>query len=325
MKTIISLCAALCVAAATLSAQTHREIPYCVGADVSWLQSQEDKGTVFSADGRQGDAIEILCDKGFNYIRLRIFVDPRSSMGYSHRDGYCDLEHTLTMARRIRQAGASLLLDFHYSDDWADPQKQIMPLAWQTFSREEVEQAVYAHTREVLEALCRQGTPPSMVQVGNEISNGMLWPYGSIRHSFDGLCRLLENGIRAVRECVPEAAVMLHVALGGQNEESVRFFDEMIRHDIDFDLIGQSYYPEWHGTVTDLENNLRDLAVRYRKPLIVVEYRQGFEDIERIMRSLPEATGRGSFIWEATSPKWGNLFDENGAATPAIEAYAAKR
>ncbi len=302
-------------------AQGIGEIPYTVGADISWLQSQEDRGTEFSNGGVKGDALEILRDNGFNYIRLRLFVDPRSELGYSHREGYCDLEHTLQMAHRIKQAGMMFLLDFHYSDNWADPQKQIMPQAWQTYSYMEVQEALYNHTREVLEALVKQGTAPDMVQVGNEVSNGMLWPYGSVRHSFEGLCGLLKEGVRAVREVTPEAAIMLHVALGGQNEESVRFFEAMNRYGVEYDLIGQSYYPEWHGTLEELEFNLRDLATRYHKPIIVVEYRDHFKEIDRIVRSLPEALGRGTFIWEATSPQWGKLFDEEGAATPALDDY----
>ncbi len=302
-------------------AQGIGEIPYTIGADISWLQSQEDRGTEFSDGGVKGDALEILRDNGFNYIRLRLFVDPRSELGYSRREGYCDLEHTLQMAHRIKQAGMMFLLDFHYSDNWADPQKQIMPQAWQTYSYMEVQEALYNHTREVLEALVKQGTAPDMVQVGNEVSNGMLWPYGSVRHSFEGLCGLLKEGVRAVREVTPEAAIMLHVALGGQHEESVRFFEAMNRYGVEYDLIGQSYYPEWHGTLEELEFNLRDLATRYHKPIIVVEYRDHFKEIDRIVRSLPEALGRGSFIWEATSPQWGKLFDEEGAATPALDDY----
>ena len=302
-------------------AQGIGEIPYTIGADISWLQSQEDRGTEFSDGGVKGDALEILRDNGFNYIRLRLFVDPRSELGYSRREGYCDLEHTLQMAHRIKQAGMMFLLDFHYSDNWADPQKQIMPQAWQTYSYMEVQEALYNHTREVLEALVKQGTAPDMVQVGNEVSNGMLWPYGSVRHSFEGLCGLLKEGVRAVREVTPEAAIMLHVALGGQHEESVRFFEAMNRYGVEYDLIGQSYYPEWHGTLEELEFNLRDLATRYHKPIIVVEYRDHFKEIDRIVRSLPEALGRGTFIWEATSPQWGKLFDEEGAATPALDDY----
>ena len=213
------------------------------------------------------------------------------------------------------------LLDFHYSDNWADPQKQIMPQAWQTYSYEEVCEAVYEHTREVLQALEAQNTTPDMVQVGNEVRNGMLWPYGSVRHSFEGLCGLLREGVRAVREYAPEAEVMIHVALGGQAEESQRFFDAMADYGVEYDIIGQSYYPEWHGTLEELETNARALVERYAKPLIVVEYRDCYVDIERIVSSLPNGFGRGTFIWEATSPQWGGLFDENGAATEALDSY----
>lgn len=319
---IVSLVAIFSLSVAV--AQSSLERPYAVGADISWLQWQEQSGVEFSDGGIKGDALTILRDNGFNYIRLRLFVNPRSELGYSQRDGFCDLEHTLAMAKRIKEAGMYFLLDFHYSDNWADPQKQIMPQAWQTFSYEEVCAEVYNHTKTTLEALVAQGTAPDMVQVGNEVSNGMLWPYGSVRHSFEGLCGLLKEGVRAVREITPEAEVMLHVALGGQAEESVRFFDAMVQYGVDYDLIGQSYYPEWHGTLEELEANTRALVERYNKPLIVVEYRDHYLAIERIVSSLPNGLGRGTFIWEATSPDWGKLFDRSGAATPALDDYNNK-
>ena len=320
MKRVLMMLAAIFVAVA-VQAQVTIEKPYAVGADISWLQSQEDHGVRFSDGGVEGDAIEILRDNGFNYIRLRLFVNPKSELGYSQRDGYCDLEHTLAMAKRVKDAGMYLLLDFHYSDNWADPQKQIMPQAWQTYSYDEVCAEVYNHTKNVLEALAKQGTTPDMIQIGNEVSNGMLWPYGSVRHSFSGLCGLLKEGVRAARECAPDAEIMIHVALGGQAEESERFFDAMAKYGVDYDLIGQSYYPEWHGTLEELEANLNMLVKRYHKPIIVVEYRDFYLDIERIVRSIPDNLGRGTFIWEATSPQWGKLFDESGAATPALDNY----
>lgn len=321
MKRTIILSMLIALIATVATAQVTIEKPYATGADISWLQSQEAHGTVFSDGGVEGDALTILRDNGFNYIRLRLFVNPKSELGYSQRDGYCDLEHTLQMAKRIKEAGMYFLLDFHYSDNWADPQKQIMPQAWQTFSYDEVCTAVYEHTRDTLLALAEQGTMPDMVQVGNEVSNGMLWPYGSVRHSFEGLCGLLKEGVRAVREFAPDAELMLHVALGGQAEESERFFDAMAEYGVEYDLIGQSYYPEWHGTLQELEANANALVAKYRKPLIVVEYRDHYLDIERIVSSLPDGLGRGTFIWEATSPHWGKLFDEHGAATPALNDY----
>jgi arabinogalactan endo-1,4-beta-galactosidase len=320
MKRFILVALAMLVVVAA-TAQVTIEKPFAVGADISWLQSQEDRGVRFTDGGVEGDAIEILRDNGMNYIRLRLFVNPKSELGYSQRDGYCDLEHTLVMAKRIKEAGMMFLLDFHYSDNWADPAKQIMPQAWQTFSYDEVCDAVYNHTKETLLALEAQGTEPDMVQVGNEVSNGMLWPYGAVRHSFEGLCGLLKEGVRAVREYAPDAEVMIHVALGGQAEESERFFDAMAEYGVEYDIIGQSYYPEWHGTLEELESNANALVQRYNKPLIVVEYRDHYLDIERIVRSLPNGMGRGTFIWEATSPDWGKLFDREGAATEALDDY----
>ena len=155
MKRVLCLIAAL-VAFNAAQAQIAIEKPYATGAEISWLQWQEDSGVKFSDGGVEGDALEILRDNGFNYIRLRLFVNPKSELGYSQREGYCDLEHTLAMAKRIKEAGMMFLLDFHYSDNWADPAKQIMPQAWQTFSYDEVCEAVYNHTKETLLALDRK-------------------------------------------------------------------------------------------------------------------------------------------------------------------------
>ena len=114
---------------------------------------------------------------------------------------------------------------------------------------------------------------------------------------------------------------MVHIAQGGDNEHSVQFFDKIISRDVIFDIIGQSYYPEWHGTLEDLETNLNDLATRYNKPIVVVEYKEHKKEVNEIVKNLPNGVGLGTFIWEATSPRWGNLFDQDGSANENIEIY----
>jgi beta-galactosidase len=290
-----------------------------LGADISFLPELEARGMKFSDKGVQKDVFEILNDHGINYIRLRIFKDPARDSGYSPGKGFCDLEHTRQMAKRIKAAGMKFLLDFHYSDTWADPGKQYKPAVWGGEDFDSLQNSVYTYTKEVLQSLKRQGTPPDMVQVGNEINHGMVWPEGHVR-SFDSLAQLVYAGVQAVRETVPGAAVMLHIALGGQNDESHFFLDNMLERKVPFDVIGLSYYPKWHGTLTDLKYNINDLANAYRKDIIVVEYSQYKREVNEIAFSVPGGRGKGSCIWEPLNT-WERLFERDGKANDYLLIY----
>jgi len=302
------------------AADTKATDAFLVGADVSWVPQQEAEGRRFSIGGVEDGLLAILKEHGFNAIRLRLFVDPTAPGGYSAK-GYCGLESTLAMAERVKAAGMSFLLDFHYSDTWADPAHQVKPAAWRDLDFAALTNRVHDYTRDTLAAFARRGLTPAIVQVGNEISAGLLWPDGK-PDDFDQLAALLRAGIRGVREGAPSAQVMLHLALGGQNEKSRWFLDNALRRGVEFDLIGQSYYPRWHGTLEDLKANLTDLANRYRQGIVVVEYSApDGPQINAIVRSLPAGKGRGSFIWEPTHPGHGRLFDRTGAALPALQDY----
>jgi arabinogalactan endo-1,4-beta-galactosidase len=316
----LGYCVGMLLCSLLLESCQLKSQPFILGADISWVQSQEDKGIKFSDEGIHKDVLEILKDHKFNWIRLRLFVDPVADGGYS-KEGYCDLEHTLAMAKRIKDAGMKFLLDFHYSDNWADPGKQYKPAKWENLEGEELEAAIRHYSEEVIKAFVAQGTTPDMVQVGNEINHGMMWSSGRIDQSYAVFCSLLRAAETGILAADPNIKIMLHIACGGQNEESIAFFDQMIAHDVAFDIIGQSYYPEWHGTLNDLKNNLTDLISRYHKPVIVVEYKEYKKEVNDIVLSLPDNMGLGTFIWEATSPGWGNLFDMDGKATENIDMY----
>jgi beta-galactosidase len=290
-----------------------------IGADISFLPQLEDRGLKFSDKGIEKDAIMILKDHGFNYVRLRIFNDPAREGGYSPKKGFCDLEHTKAMAKRVKAAGMKLLLDFHYSDNWADPGKQYKPAAWEKLSFEELKKAIHDYSREVIKELKDQGTPPEMVQIGNEINHGILWPDGNVAN-IDNLAQLIKAGTAGVREVSPSTVMMLHVALGGQNHESVFFIDNMIARDVPFDVIGESYYPKWHGTLDDLRDNLNDLVRRYGKDVIVVEYSQKKEEVNKIAFELPGGRGKGTCIWEPLST-WEAIFDRQGKSNELIAVY----
>lgn len=158
-----------------------------------------------------------------------------------------------------------------------------------------------------------------MVQVGNEINHGMLWPTGKFRN-VDSLAILIKAGIAGVRAVSKKVPIMLHVASGGNNKESRDFLDKMIARGAKFEVIGQSYYPEWHGSLTDLENNLTDLTNRYKQDVIVVEYSQKKRDVNAIAFGLPGKKMKGSFIWEPLS--WGEtVFDKSGMPNALLELY----
>lgn len=291
-----------------------------IGADISFLPQLESRGMKFyDKDGKPDDVMKILKDHGFNYIRLRIFDHPENAKGYSPQKGFCDLEHTKQMAKRIKAAGMKFLLDFHYSDTWADPQRQDKPAAWSKLDYNLLKDSVYIYTKNVMQALRDQGTAPDMVQIGNEINHGLLWPDGGI-NNLDTLANFIYAGERGVKEVCPDAIIMLHIALGGQNDEARFFIDNMLKRKVPFDVIGLSYYPKWHGTLDDLKNNMADLAKRYKKYVMVAEYSQLKPEVNEIAFTAPGNKALGTFIWEPLST-WESFFDRSGKANTFLDVY----
>lgn len=296
-----------------------KEIGKMLGADISFLPELEAKGIKFKDIGVEKDAIAILKDHGFNYIRLRIFVNPETEKGYSPGKGFCDLEHTKNMAKRVKDAGMKLLLDFHYSDYWADPGQQYKPSAWEGLNFDQLKDALKEYTKKVLLELKAQGTLPDMVQIGNEINHGMVWPDGKIAN-LDNLSQLINSGIAAVKEVDPSVIIMLHVALGGQNDESVFWFNNMFARGVDCDVIGLSYYPRWHGTIPDLKFNMADLVNRYNKEIIIVEYTHLKGIVNDIAFTFPNEMCKGTCIWEPLNT-WESIFSWEGNSNELINIY----
>jgi len=242
------------------------------GADISALQEIEDCGGIFTENGILKDPLMILKENGINFIRLRIWHTPAN--------GYCGLEYTLITAERVKAAGLKLLLDFHYSDTWADPGNQTMPAAWENLDLADLKDSVNQYTRSVISILKQRNCLPDMIQVGNEISCGMLWDKGRICGEYDNtqqwanFFELISAAVDGVRDGLdPDefVKIMIHIDKGGDNPGSRWFFDKLAGYDLDFDVIGLSYYPWWHGSLSLLENNLNDLALRYGKEIVVVE------------------------------------------------------
>jgi len=298
----------------------HKVKDKILGADISFLPELESRGMKFSDNGTPGDPIEIMKAHGFNYIRLRIFNEPANPKGYSPNKGFCDLAHTMAMAKRVKAAGMKFLLDFHYSDYWADPQQQNKPLAWVGEDFPSLKKSLYDWTVKVMTALKDQGTTPDMVQVGNEINHGMDWPDGEI-NNLDSLAQLIYSGVQGVRAVSPSTIIMLHIALGGQNAEARFFVDNMLARKVPFDVIGLSYYPQWHGTPEDLKNNMTDLATRYKQQVMVAEYSPLKKEVNDIAFTAPGKKAIGTFIWEPIS-SWEGIFDRDGKSNQYMNLYS---
>ncbi len=266
---------------------------FMMGADVSMLAQIEHNGGHFAdAQGQRGDALQILKTNGVNWVRLRLWHTPVndsdvieggrriSRRGEPKGGGNNDLPTTVRLAQRAKALGLKVLLDIHYSDFWADPNQQNKPAAWANLHGAALEQAVYAYTREVMQRLNQAGALPDMVQVGNELNGGMLWPDGKTWQEKPGetiggdagFVALMKQGIRAVREAAPQRIpVVVHLADGGRNELYRKVFDLFTREQVDYDVIGLSFYAYYHGPVEDLQANMDDISARYGKPVAVVE------------------------------------------------------
>jgi arabinogalactan endo-1,4-beta-galactosidase len=239
------------------------------GVDVSTLKKNLDNGAVYrNGTGGQVDPLAHLRANGVNYGRLKVWVNPA--------DGYNNQTRVLEMASRIKAQGMGLLIDFHYSDAWADPGQQNKPAAWRNHSVAQLRQAVYDHTHAVLAALRAQGTPADMAQVGNEINDGMLWPEGRASSNWTNLASFLTAGAQAVRAASPGTRVVLHLAEGGNNSQHRWWFDNAVSRGVPFDVIAVSHYLYWHGTAASLRANLVDLAARYGRDVFVAETAYGF-------------------------------------------------
>mgnify|MGYP001452716092 CR=1 FL=1 len=312
----------------------HVDVPYILGADISFVQEREDQGFSFVEDGAAFDVFAILKKHGFNYVRLRLFHNPGAPEGYQFAFGtraepYCDLAHTIEMAVRAKDAGMGLLLDFHYSDTWADPGAQIKPAAWATLSFEELVEAVYAYTHDSLIALRTAGALPDMVQVGNEITPGMLHPDGHTYDpdNWDQLAQLLTSGLDAVRDVDPEIRTMLHLDRGADNATTTWWVDEALERGVSFDVLGESCYTSYHGPIADWTDNFQALALNYPDlSFVIAEYADSYREANDLMHGLPR--GLGTFMWEPTEDgEWGSgLFDADWTAReftprPALQLY----
>jgi arabinogalactan endo-1,4-beta-galactosidase len=305
------------------------------GVDLSVLYTIEANGGIYKENGIPKDGLQIFKDHNINFIRLRLWHNPAN--------GYNNLNETLIMADRIKSMGFKLLLDFHYSDTWADPGHQSKPSAWLGLSFQSLKDSVYQYTSDVILALKNQNLLPDIVQIGNEITCGMLWDDGRVCDQFNTpqqwsqLAELINEAVRGINESIDindTVKIMIHIDRGGDNAGSQWFYGNLIAQNVDFDIIGLSYYPWWQGTLSELEFNINDLSQRYDKEVIVVEtaypwtldwydsthnivgtagqLHSGYPatvdgqknflyDLMNLIRQVPESKGLGFFYW---APEW---------------------
>jgi len=253
--------------------------------DVSTLEETERLGGKFYENGKESPLYDILKRHGVTSIRLRLWNNPYNEKGETYGAGGCDIETVLRMASRAVQNGMNWMLDIHYSDFWADPARQFIPKEWQGFTLDQMEKAVYEYTKETLARCKKEALYPRYVQIGNEITNGMLWPLGKVDYdkvtgdpvSYENMIRLLKAGVTAARES-GNVKILLHLERSYDNERYRRWFDAVTAADIDYDIIGVSYYPHWHGTMEKIKYNLDDISTRYNKDVMVVETAYPFTD-----------------------------------------------
>jgi len=255
------------------------------GMDISSLTEVELLGGVFYDDSVPLDLFALLKRYNANSIRLRLWNSPFADDDASYLGGNCDIESILKLAKRAKAQKMSILLDFHYSDFWADPGKQFKPKAWNNLSGENLEKAIYDFTFSTLKRFKSNHVLPEYVQIGNEITNGLLWPdgklepspNGGVRNGYPSLAKLLRAAIKAVKEISPRTKIVLHLERSGDNAVYREWFDQiLIKEKVDCDIIGVSYYVYWHGPFEGFIRNIKDVQTRYKKPIMIVETSFGF-------------------------------------------------
>jgi arabinogalactan endo-1,4-beta-galactosidase len=308
------------------------KVNFAKGADVSWVTQMERDGIKFyNAQGTEMECMALLKSLGMNTIRLRVWVNPV--------DGWNGKDDLLVKAKRAKALGMRLMIDFHYSDSWADPGKQNKPAAWVNLPFEELKGALVSHTIEILEALKGEGIYPEWVQVGNETSDGMLWPDGRASVNMKNYTELHNAGYRAVKEVFPESKVILHIDRGDSGVHYNWLLDGMAVHAAQYDVIGMSLYPDpgnWQYINEACLINMKALIGKYNKDIMICEVGMSWDQpeickgflIDLIDKALEKSDGRclGILYWEPQGfVNWSHYtkaaFDNTGRPTVALDAF----
>lgn len=319
---------------------------YALGLDLSFVKQSEDRGVkYYDEDGTEKPVLKIFREHGYNWSRIMICNEPTNRLPH-------DLEYVVEAARATKELGYFFLLDFMFSNGWANPMTQPTPSLWVDMSHEERVDEVYKYVHKVVSRLKQEGLTPDMIQIGNEIGNGFLWPDGRVNYAKPGESKwanvtdYLKAGVKAIRELEGDKKIkiMVHVDHGGDLEMNQTFYDNMGKYGVDYDVIGFSFYPWSHGTIMDLRDNLNMAALRYKKEIIVVEtgyyhspgsefkevkppfpetpegQKEWFEAINEAVLATPNGLGRGVFWWHPLFRSRGFFDTETNKAQPIIRA-----
>lgn len=317
-----------------LPSQEPVSLGFAKGADISWITEMEAAGRKFyDNNGNQTECIALLKTLGMNTIRLRVWVNPSPA--------YNNTADVLVKALRAKKLGMRLMIDFHYSDNWADPSKQTKPTAWQNLDLEGLKTALAKHTSEVLNELKKNDISPEWVQIGNETNDGMLWPTGRASTNMKAFAQMIDSGYGAVKSVFPEAKVIVHISNGYDNSLFRWMFDGLKANGARYDVIGMSLYPNWAGTDwattnTNCLKNMNDMVTRYNKEVMIVEVGMPYDqadDCQKFITDLIAKTktvtnnkGLGVLYWEPQAyNKWAGYtlgaFDNTGRPTIALNAF----
>ena len=320
-------------------------VDFYKGADISWVTELESKGHKFyNANGDERECTALMKEYGMNAIRLRVWVDPKE------HGNWCNKEDVLVKAKRAKALGMEVMVDFHYSDWWADPAKQNIPASWKGYSYEEMKKNLANHTKEVLQLLKDNGITPKWVQVGNESSNGFLWDMGHATNNPKQYAGLFASGYEAVKEVFSDAIVIVHLDNGWDENLYNWNLDILKNNGAKFDMIGMSLYPYWseiyHGksaeeTISGCMDNIQKMKAKYGCDVMIVEtgmlcadeqgklasdsvLEDGYNQLARIIKESKEVGCKGVFYWEPEcKPSQYKLgaFTEDGFPIRIMDAF----
>ena len=305
---------------------------FAKGADISWLTEMEAAGRKFyNSAGTEKECLELMKSLGMNTVRLRVWVNPSPAWN--------NAADVLAKALRAKNLGLRIMIDFHYSDSWADPGQQIKPAAWAAQDLTTLKTSIASHTTDVLTQLKNNGVTPEWVQVGNETNNGMLWPEGKASVSMANFAQLINAGSDAVKSVFPAAKVIVHLSNGWDNALFRWMFDGLTANGARYDVIGMSLYPtatNWSAYNTQALTNMNDMQSRYNKEVMVVEVGMSWDnapacnafitDLVTKTKSVPGNKCLGILYWEPEAyNNWKGYtlgaFDNTGKPTGALEAF----
>jgi arabinogalactan endo-1,4-beta-galactosidase len=331
---------------------------FIAGVDVSHLGFFEERGVIYREAGQERDALVLLRQRGVTCVRLRLFTSDAAQAQADPYNRINNLDYAVPLAVRAKQLDLHFLLDIHYSDTWADPGHQSKPVAWAGLPFADLEQHVYEYSSNCIATFRAAGAMPDYVQVGNEITSGLLWPDGRVGGAYDTptqwsqLGRLLRAAIRGIHDAagIPSPGILVHIDRGGDWAAAQWYFDHLREQQVEFDIIGLSYYPFWHGDLDALRTCLDGTAGRYGKPVVVLEtafpwtnsaavlglpatpagQARYVVELAKVVKGVPGALGQGLFWWgteyqllsgvNTAGFEYRSLFDDGGNVLPAADA-----